>query len=119
MESVESLDNVHGYHDKVQGAHSDWTLSMDSLDIVHGLSGIAGHCPLIPGQSSTESMDSLDIVHGLSGHCPWNQWKVWTMSMDTMTKSREPTQTGHCPWTPSGHSSMDSVEYLDIVQFVH
>ena len=41
------------------------TVSMDSVDIVHGLSG---HCPWTQW---TLSMDSVDIVHGLSGHGPW------------------------------------------------
>ena len=40
-------------------------------------------------------MDSVDIVHGLSGHCPWTQWTLsmdfdsgqfpwtqWTLSME-------------------------------------
>ena len=72
--------------DKVQGAHSDWPISMDSLGIVHhlpgecpwtfctlsmdSLSGKCGHCPLIPWtmsrqtiMMSTESLGSIDIVH--------------------------------------------------------
>ena len=104
-ESMGSLDNVHvlpGHcpwnqwkvwtksmdtQDKVQGAHSDWTMSMDSL---------SGHCPLSPW---TMSMDFLDNIHGFSGKCgdcpliPWtksggteqcplNPWAPWTLSMD-------------------------------------
>ena len=46
---------------------------MDSVDIVHGLSG---HCPWTEW---TMSMDSVDIVHGLSGQCSSTQW---TLSMD-------------------------------------
>ena len=66
----------------------------------------------------------LDNVHGLPGHCPWNQWKVWTKSIDTLDK----VQGAHsdwtmfivhclprqCPWTP-WTMSMDSVESVDIV----
>ena len=65
-----------------------WTLSMDSMDIYHGLSGQSGQCPWILWTKSSESMDkvqwdqpdwtmsmdSVDIVHGLSGHCPWTHW---------------------------------------------
>ena len=47
--------------DKVQGAHSDLPISMDSLGIVHHL---PGECPW------TLSMDS--------------QWKVWTLSIDIL-----------------------------------
>ena len=53
---------------------------------------------------STEYMGSLDNVHGLPGHCPWNQWKVWTKSMDTLDK----VQGAHSEWT----MSMDSVHCL-------
>ena len=60
MESVENLDFMSmDILDKVQGAHSDWTMSMDSVDIVQS--------------PSTLSLDSMDNVHGLSGksgHCP-------------------------------------------------
>ena len=74
--------------DKVQGAHSDlpismdslgincppspWRMSMDSLDFIHvlSLSGKCGHCPLIILDNvqadytmSSESMGSIDIVH--------------------------------------------------------
>ena len=27
-------------------------------------------------------MDSVDIVHGLSGHCPWTQWTISMDSVD-------------------------------------
>ena len=27
-------------------------------------------------------MDSVDIVHGLSGHYPWTEWTMSTESMD-------------------------------------
>ena len=51
--------------DKVQGAHSDLPISMDSL----GFSTI-----------------SLENVHGLPGLYPWtlSQWKVWTLSIDIL-----------------------------------
>ena len=51
--------------EKVQGAHSDWPISMDSVGIVHHL---PGECPWT------------------LGHYPWtlSQWKVWTLSTDTL-----------------------------------
>ena len=52
--------------DKVQEAHTDWTMSIDSVDIVH--------CRL-SGQYS------MDIVHCLPGECPWTPW---TLSMDSV-----------------------------------
>ena len=52
--------------DKVQGAHSDLPISMDSLGIVHHL---PGECPWTPW---TLSMDTL------------SQWKVWTLSIDIL-----------------------------------
>ena len=60
---------------KTQGKSlwTEWTLSMDSVGIIHGLSG---HCPWTEWNMS---MDSVDIVYGLSGHCTWTQW---TLSMD-------------------------------------
>ena len=78
---------------------------------------------------SMESMGSLDNVHGLPGHCPRNQWKVWTKSMDTLDKvqgahsdwimSMDSFDTVHClsrqcPWTP-WTMSMDLVESLNNV----
>ena len=67
--------------DKVQGAHSDWTMSMDSLDNVHVLSGKSGQCPWLlwtrsrePTQTGqgpwTQWTVSLENVHGLPGQCP-------------------------------------------------
>ena len=69
--------------DKVQGAHSDWTMYMDSVDIAH--------C-------------SLDNVHGLPRQCPWTQWKVWTLSTDTLDEVQ-------ADWTMSA----ESMGSLDIV----
>ena len=77
MTLKESLDNVHGYSGQSPGTHSDWTMSMDSvdnvsLDNVHGLSGKCEHCPLIPWTMSsltgqwTMSTESMDIIHGQS-----------------------------------------------------
>ena len=57
---------------------------MDSVDIVHGLSG---HCPW------TEWTLSMDTVHGLGVHCPWTQW---TLSMDP----RSNTPDRQCPLSP-------------------
>ena len=97
-----------------------WTLSMDLVDIYHGLSGqsmdtlikvqwVHGQSPVRPAR--------LDNVHGFSGHCPWTQW---TLSMDSVDSldivHGQPGQspgspgrldnvhsvhglTRHCPWT--------------------
>ena len=50
--------------DKVQGAHSDWPISMDSLGIVHHL---PGECPWTFCTLSMDSLSgkcgSVDIVH--------------------------------------------------------
>ena len=90
-----------GYRPSVESPWTQWipwTLSMDSVDIYHGLSGQSGQCPWILRTKSSESMDkvqldqpdwtmsmdSVDTVYGLSGHCPWTQWTVWTLSMDTI-----------------------------------
>ena len=73
---------------------TEWTLSMDSMDIVHGLSG---HCPW------TEwilSMDWVDKVHGLSGHCPLTQW---TLSMDSVDIVHGPSFQ-YSSWTMSTES---------------
>ena len=77
MESVESLDKVHGYSGQIPG-------SPLRLDNVHGLSG---HYPLSPW---TMSMDSLGNVLGLSGKSG-----VWTIFMDTLDK----IQVDHSDWT--------------------
>ena len=52
-----------------------------------------------------ESEESLDIVHGISGktgHCPRNQWKVWTLSMESVISlgivHGISGKSGHCPW---------------------
>ena len=79
MESVESLDNIHGYSGQSPGSplRLDNVHAMDSVDIVHyhsldnvhghpGISGKCGHCPLITWTMSAEPMGSLDIVHGQS-----------------------------------------------------
>ena len=36
-----------------------WTLSMDSVDIYHGLSGQSGQCPWILWTKPSESMDKV------------------------------------------------------------
>ena len=41
-----------------------------------GLDKVHGPCPLSPWKLSTESMDSVDIVHWLSGQLPWTQWTL-------------------------------------------
>ena len=97
--------------DKVQGAQSDWTMSMDLVAIVHCL---PGQCPWTPWTMYMDLVESLDNVHGYSGQspgsplrlnnvhglsgqsvslenahglpgqCPWTQWKDWTMSTESM-----------------------------------
>ena len=49
---------------------TEWTLSMVSVDIVHGLSG---HCPVSPWTKSSETSQT--------GQCPWTEW---TLSMDSV-----------------------------------
>ena len=61
------------------------------------LGGLPGNSVVPVCKMSTEPMVSLDNVHGLPGHCPWNQWKVWTKSMDTLDK----VQGAHSDWTMS------------------
>ena len=60
---------------------------MDSVDIVHGLSGQSGHCPWTPWTKSKEfcpgSPGGLDSVHG---QCPLSPWTDWTLSMDSLDK---------------------------------
>ena len=91
--------------DKVQGAHSDWTMSMDSVDIVPCF---AEQSPWTPSPMSMDLVESLDNVHGYSGQSPESPLRLdnvhglsgqyplspWRMSMDS--------RTGECPWTP-GH----------------
>ena len=75
MDSVDSLDNMSmDILDKVQWDQPDWTTAMNSVDIVHGLSGQSVHCPWTPGQSPGR----LDNVRGQS------QWTDWTLSMDSL-----------------------------------
>ena len=83
--------------DIVQGAHSDWTISMDSVDIVHCL--------------------PMDNVHELSGQCPWAQWKVWTLSIDTMDKVRADWKCPPNPWAP-WTLSMDKVHSFVLTELV-
>ena len=49
-----------------------WTMSTESMDIVHWIHGqvhsVHGQCPLSPWTVSTESMDNVHSVHGLF---PW------------------------------------------------
>ena len=67
--------------------------SVDSLDNVHGFSG---HCPWTQWTLSMDSEDSLDIVHGHPGQSPGSPggrdnvhlspWTDWTLSMDSRDK---------------------------------
>ena len=118
MESVESLDKVHGYsgQSSVSALRLDnvhelpgqcpwtqwkvWTMSMDTLDKVQGT-----HSDWTMSMDSwTLSTVSLENVHGLPGHCPWTQWKVWTLSTDTLDNVQ-------ADWTMSA----ESMGSLDIV----
>ena len=47
-----------------------WTLSLDSMDIVHTFHGFHGHCPhipKIPWTMSIDSMENVQDVHGIYG----------------------------------------------------
>ena len=67
--------------------------------------------------NSMESVESLDNVHGYSGqspgsplpgHYPLTQWKVWTLSTDTLDNvqaDRTISAESLAPWT----LSMDKV----------
>ena len=119
MESVESLDKVHVYSEQSPGSPLNWTMSMHSLDNVHGLSGKSGQCPWIswtkareptqtgqcPWTMSTEfmklslspwtmPMDSVDYFHGLSRHCPW------TLSSPLIPILQLDNIHGKCPLSP-------------------
>ena len=70
------------------------------------------------------SIDSVDIVHGLSGHCPCTQWTDWTLSMDSLGQS--PGSPGgldnvhlQCPLSPwtDWTLSMDSLD-KDLSHFI-
>ena len=65
-------------HKTLESPWTQWTFTMDSVDIYHGLSR---HLPM-------DSMNSLDNAHGHSGQSPVSPW----------TKSSETSQTGQCPW---------------------
>ena len=68
---------------KTQGKSSatEWTLSMDSVDIVHGLSG---HCPW------TQWTLSMDLRSNTpAGQCPWT---ISTGSMDFLQAGLENNQ---------------------------
>ena len=77
--------------DKVQGAHSDWTMSMDSVDIVQSTCSNtpAGQCPW---KMSTESMDFLQVGKGhisiiqacqiLQNSDPRNRTLEWALTMN-------------------------------------
>ena len=53
---------------------------MDSVDIVHGLSGQSGHCPWTCW-TSPGSPGGLDNAHGQS---PLSPWTDWTLPMDSL-----------------------------------
>ena len=55
-----------------------WTLSLDSMDIVHTFHGFHGHCPHIPWILWTMSMHSVENIHGFYGKCPGCPWNLWT-----------------------------------------
>ena len=84
---TKSSESMH----KIQGVQGDWKMSMDN---VHGVYGLSGHCPWTEWTFTMDSVDSLDNVHGYSGQSPVNPW----------TKSRESRRTGKCAWTMSTES---------------
>ena len=55
---MKSMDNVQSVHKQCQ--LNPWSMSVDSVDIVHGL---PGQYPVHP--------DSLDFVQSFHGHCPY------------------------------------------------
>ena len=91
---------------------------MDSVQSVHGLSGLCpwtlsslpgfpGHCPGCPWTMFRLSTESKDSVHWIDGHCP-----VWLVSVDFVDGL-----TGlclECPWTLSRLStkSMGNVHWV-------
>ena len=47
---------------------------------------LSGQSPGGPHRLDNMPIDFQDIVHSLPGNCLWTQWKVWTLSMDTLGK---------------------------------
>ena len=85
------------------------TESMDSLDIVHGISGKSRQSPWILWTKSREPTQTgqcpwtqwtlrLDNVHGLSGNCPLSPWIMSVDSLDNVHGLIE--KCGHCPLIP-------------------
>ena len=66
-----TLSNVHGQSPDCPS--SPWTLSMVSLNFVHGLTG------LFP-----VSLDIVQTVHWVHGKSPLSSWTPWTLSMDSL-----------------------------------
>ena len=99
--------------EKVQGTHSNWTMSMVSVDI----------SPLSPWTMSMDLVESLDKVHGYSGESPGSPLKLdnvhglsghfSTVSLDNVHglsgKSVDISPLSPCTM------SMDLVESLDNV----
>ena len=107
MESVESLDKIHGYSG--QSPRSPLRLRN-----VHGLSGKSGQCPWILWTKSREPTQT--------GQCPWAQWTLcppspWRMSMDSLdiihglNGSTDTLNNVQADWTMSA----ESMGSLDIV----
>ena len=92
--------------DKVQGAHLDRTMSMDSVDIAHCFPGQSPWTPWTMSMDFVESLDnmsmdtqdkvqlahsdytismaSVDIVHFLPGEFPWSPQTMSTDSVDSV-----------------------------------
>ena len=111
-ESMGLLDNVPGHCpwnqwkvwtkfmdtlDKVQGAHSDWTMSMNSVDIVHCF---PGQCPWTPWTMSMDLVESLENVHGYSGQSLGSPLRT-QLTLSTVSLENVHGLPGHCPWTKS------------------
>lgn len=84
-DSMDTVVNVHGL--SRQCPSTQWTISIDSVNIFHGLNG---HCPVQP--PLTLPTESLDIVHSLvpmlqldnvHGKCALNPWTFYRQVRST------------------------------------
>ena len=123
MESVESLDKVHGYSGQSPGS----PLRLDprtqySVDIVHCF---PGQCPWTSWTMSMDLVESLDNVHGYSGQIPESPFRLDNVhglsghDMSTVSLEIVHGLPGQCPWTTGMWKvwtmSSESMGSLDIV----
>ena len=74
--SMDSVDIVHRLCPAGVFGHCPWTLSGWSIG-----TRVHGQYPLSPWTMSTESMD---IVHSVHGQCPLSPWTMFTETMDNV-----------------------------------